>query len=46
MTLITARNFPAQVLKGFPEFLQADICLHLNRNLLQNNVAFKGETIH
>lgn len=30
------------VLKGFPEFLQADICLHLNRNLLQNCAAFKG----
>lgn len=30
------------VLKGFPEFLQADICLHLNRNLLQNCLAFKG----
>ncbi|KAH9529763.1 Potassium voltage-gated channel sub H member 7 [Dermatophagoides farinae] len=29
------------VLKGFPEFLQADICLHLNRNLLQNCAAFK-----
>uniref|UniRef100_H2Z0V4 Cyclic nucleotide-binding domain-containing protein n=1 Tax=Ciona savignyi TaxID=51511 RepID=H2Z0V4_CIOSA len=24
------------VLKGFPECLQADICLHLNRTLLQN----------
>ena len=31
-----------QVLKGFPECLQADICLHLNRNLLQNCAAFKG----
>lgn len=31
------------VLKGFPEFLQADICLHLNRNLLQNCAAFKGK---
>ncbi|XP_059149754.1 potassium voltage-gated channel subfamily H member 7-like isoform X2 [Physella acuta] len=30
------------VLKGFPECLQADICLHLNRNLLQNCNAFKG----
>ncbi|XP_060794815.1 potassium voltage-gated channel subfamily H member 6 [Neoarius graeffei] len=30
------------VLKGFPECLQADICLHLNRNLLQNCRAFKG----
>uniref|UniRef100_A0A3B3ZVC9 Uncharacterized protein n=1 Tax=Periophthalmus magnuspinnatus TaxID=409849 RepID=A0A3B3ZVC9_9GOBI len=30
------------VLKGFPECLQADICLHLNRTLLQNCRAFKG----
>ncbi|XP_076360745.1 voltage-gated inwardly rectifying potassium channel KCNH6-like isoform X2 [Tachypleus tridentatus] len=30
------------VLKGFPECLQADICLHLNRNLLENTPAFKG----
>ncbi|GAB6022769.1 hypothetical protein CHUAL_006863 [Chamberlinius hualienensis] len=30
------------VLKGFPECLQADICLHLNRNLLDNCSAFKG----
>ncbi|KAK9874290.1 hypothetical protein WA026_002642 [Henosepilachna vigintioctopunctata] len=30
------------VLKGFPECLQADICLHLNRNLLQNCSAFEG----
>ncbi|KAL0993282.1 hypothetical protein UPYG_G00105650 [Umbra pygmaea] len=30
------------VLKGFPECLQADICLHLNRSLLQNCRAFKG----
>ncbi|KAK3795041.1 hypothetical protein RRG08_019806 [Elysia crispata] len=30
------------VLKGFPECLQADICLHLNRNLLQNCNAFNG----
>ncbi|XP_022254273.1 potassium voltage-gated channel subfamily H member 6-like, partial [Limulus polyphemus] len=29
------------VLKGFPECLQADICLHLNRNLLENCPAFK-----
>ncbi|XP_076330088.1 uncharacterized protein LOC143235770 [Tachypleus tridentatus] len=29
------------VLKGFPECLQADICLHLNRNLLQNCPSFK-----
>uniref|UniRef100_A0AAR2KKG0 Voltage-gated inwardly rectifying potassium channel KCNH2 n=1 Tax=Pygocentrus nattereri TaxID=42514 RepID=A0AAR2KKG0_PYGNA len=32
------------VLKGFPECLQADICLHLNRTLLQNCKAFKGCT--
>ena len=30
------------VLKGFPEYLQADICLHLNRNLLNNCAAFSG----
>ncbi|XP_035525500.1 potassium voltage-gated channel subfamily H member 6 [Morone saxatilis] len=30
------------VLKGFPESLQADICLHLNRSLLQNCKAFNG----
>ncbi|XP_043484495.1 potassium voltage-gated channel subfamily H member 2 isoform X3 [Leptopilina heterotoma] len=30
------------VLKGFPECLQADICLHLNRNLLNNCKAFEG----
>ncbi|XP_029106096.1 potassium voltage-gated channel subfamily H member 6-like [Scleropages formosus] len=30
------------VLKGFPECLQADICLHLNRNLLQHCKAFRG----
>ncbi|KAF7633972.1 Cyclic nucleotide-binding domain-containing protein [Meloidogyne graminicola] len=28
------------VLKGFPDCLQADICLHLNRNLLNNCPAF------
>ncbi|XP_048113626.1 potassium voltage-gated channel subfamily H member 2a isoform X2 [Alosa alosa] len=32
------------VLKGFPECLQADICLHLNRTLLQSCKAFKGST--
>ncbi|XP_077410356.1 voltage-gated inwardly rectifying potassium channel KCNH2 isoform X2 [Vanacampus margaritifer] len=32
------------VLKGFPECLQADICLHLNRTLLENCKAFKGST--
>ncbi|XP_070701115.1 voltage-gated inwardly rectifying potassium channel KCNH2-like [Pempheris klunzingeri] len=32
------------VLKGFPECLQADICLHLNRSLLQHCKAFKGST--
>uniref|UniRef100_A0A8R1TZ99 Cyclic nucleotide-binding domain-containing protein n=1 Tax=Onchocerca volvulus TaxID=6282 RepID=A0A8R1TZ99_ONCVO len=30
------------VLKGFPDCLQADICLHLNRNLLNNCPAFTG----
>ncbi|XP_050316323.1 potassium voltage-gated channel subfamily H member 6 isoform X3 [Anthonomus grandis grandis] len=30
------------VLKGFPECLQADICLHLNRNLLQNCEVFQA----
>ncbi|XP_076438775.1 voltage-gated inwardly rectifying potassium channel KCNH6-like [Babylonia areolata] len=30
------------VLKSFPECLQADICLHLNRNLLNTCPAFKG----
>ncbi|XP_038610376.1 potassium voltage-gated channel subfamily H member 6 [Tachyglossus aculeatus] len=30
------------VLKGFPECLQADICLHLNRTLLQHCKAFHG----
>ncbi|KAG8432383.1 hypothetical protein GDO86_016863 [Hymenochirus boettgeri] len=30
------------VLKGFPECLQADICLHLNKTLLQNCKAFGG----
>ncbi|XP_054614855.1 potassium voltage-gated channel subfamily H member 6a isoform X2 [Dunckerocampus dactyliophorus] len=30
------------VLKGFPECLQADICLHLNRSLLQQCKAFRG----
>uniref|UniRef100_F6ZE77 Potassium voltage-gated channel subfamily H member 6 n=1 Tax=Monodelphis domestica TaxID=13616 RepID=F6ZE77_MONDO len=30
------------VLKGFPECLQADICLHLNRTLLQHCQAFQG----
>ncbi|XP_062236752.1 potassium voltage-gated channel subfamily H member 7 isoform X1 [Platichthys flesus] len=32
------------VLKGFPECLQADICLHLNTNLLQGCKAFRGAT--
>ncbi|XP_044073635.1 potassium voltage-gated channel subfamily H member 7-like isoform X1 [Siniperca chuatsi] len=32
------------VLKGFPECLQADICLHLNRSLLTNCKAFQGAT--
>nr|XP_054605704.1 potassium voltage-gated channel subfamily H member 6 [Nothobranchius furzeri] len=30
------------VLRGFPESMQADICLHLNRSLLQNCKAFRG----
>merc|ERR1719322_1174100 len=30
------------VLKGFPDCLQADICVHLNRNLLNNCTAFEG----
>jgi CRP-like cAMP-binding protein len=30
------------VLKGFPECLQADICLHLNSQLLKCCPAFKG----
>ncbi|XP_055329281.1 potassium voltage-gated channel subfamily H member 6-like isoform X2 [Paramacrobiotus metropolitanus] len=30
-----------EVLKGFPECLQGDICLHLNRQLLENNPAFR-----
>ena len=34
----------SQVLKGFPECLQADICLHLNRNLLHNCKVFQGAT--
>ncbi|VVC94157.1 unnamed protein product, partial [Leptidea sinapis] len=32
----------SSVLKGFPECLQADICLHLNRNLLASCSAFEG----
>ncbi|KAM4715899.1 voltage-gated inwardly rectifying potassium channel KCNH6 isoform 2-T2 [Anableps anableps] len=35
-------NAVSKVLKGFPESLQADICLHLNRSLLQNCKAFHG----
>ncbi|XP_039679794.1 potassium voltage-gated channel subfamily H member 6a isoform X1 [Perca fluviatilis] len=35
-------NAVSHVLKGFPECLQADICLHLNRSLLQNCRAFRG----
>ena len=30
-----------QVLRSFPECLQADICLHLNRNLLDTCPAFQ-----
>nr|XP_057937839.1 potassium voltage-gated channel subfamily H member 7-like isoform X2 [Doryrhamphus excisus] len=33
-----------EVLKGFPECLQADICLHLNKNLLHNCKVFQGAT--
>lgn len=33
-----------EVLKGFPECLQADICLHLNKSLLQDCKAFQGAT--
>ncbi|XP_026323381.1 potassium voltage-gated channel unc-103 isoform X2 [Hyposmocoma kahamanoa] len=32
----------SSLLKGFPECLQADICLHLNRNLLASCSAFDG----
>ncbi|KAJ2946421.1 hypothetical protein O0L34_g12461 [Tuta absoluta] len=32
----------SSLLKGFPECLQADICLHLNRNLLATCAAFEG----
>ncbi|XP_042566573.1 potassium voltage-gated channel subfamily H member 7 [Clupea harengus] len=31
-----------EVLKGFPECLQADICLHLNRSVLEQVSAFRG----
>ena len=41
---ITFCHLLFQVLKSFPECLQADICLHLNRNLLSNCPAFKGKT--
>ncbi|XP_065818463.1 potassium voltage-gated channel subfamily H member 7 [Labrus bergylta] len=33
-----------EVLKGFPECLQADICLHLNKSLLEDCKAFQGAT--
>ncbi|XP_071493359.1 potassium voltage-gated channel unc-103-like [Diadema antillarum] len=32
----------AEVMKDFPDFLQADISLHLNRNLLRESNAFRG----
>lgn len=32
------------MLKGFPECLQADICLHLNKSLLHGCKAFRGAT--
>ena len=35
--------YSLQVLKRFPECLQAEISLHLNRNLLKNCAAFRGE---
>jgi len=45
VSFITLASFISlQVLKGFPECLQADICLHLNRTLLQNCKAFRGST--
>ena len=44
--LIFLKKTTFQVLKGFPECLQADICLHLNRNLLSNCTAFKGKQIN
>lgn len=34
-----------QVLRSFPECLQADICLHLNRNLLDSCPAFQGASL-
>ena len=34
--------FELCLLKGFPDCLQADICVHLNRNLLNNCPAFQG----
>ena len=40
--LLSVSRPPLQVLKGFPECLQADICLHLNRSLLQHCKAFRG----
>ncbi len=29
-------------MKDLPDFLQADISMHLNRNLLNNSAAFRG----
>ncbi|KAF7225846.1 transcript variant X3 [Nothobranchius furzeri] len=40
--LLIYRTGSQEVLKGFPECLQADICLHLHRSLLQNCKAFRG----
>lgn len=37
---ISLQLFSSQVLKHFPECLQADICLHLNASLLQSYPAF------
>ena len=38
------RLFP-QVMKGFPECLQADICLHLNANLLCTMKVFQSASM-
>ena len=39
LTFLLLAHF--QVLKGFPESLQADICAHLHRNLFKQCAAFK-----
>ena len=38
--ILNVINYIHQVLRNFPEGLQADICLHLNRKLLESNKAF------